>query len=78
MGQVELKYSALALSKIDEIALKIPDFPKLVNELMSLDPRPAFQKRDPPGGHYGFRIMDWDVKFAAHKNCLQIYDIVPF
>ena len=78
VDRVELKYSALALKKIKTVAVKIPTFAKLVDELMSLDPRPAFQRKDPPGGHYGFRIMDWDVKFTAQKGYLAIEDLLPF
>jgi len=75
--RMQLRYSKLAHDQIREISGQIPHFAELVEELMRLDPRPAFQKKDPIGGAYGFRILEWDIKFLAKKDHFWIERVEP-
>jgi tRNA-Thr(GGU) m(6)t(6)A37 methyltransferase TsaA len=46
-----------------------PRFRALVTQLLSLDPRPAYQARqNPKSGEYGFWVFDYDVKYRVETQ----------
>ncbi len=64
---------------LESIRQRSPDRPeqlqRLIHEMLSLDPRPAFQKtRMPPespeaqGRRFGFRLLDYDVKWEIRNH----------
>lgn len=62
-----------------------PHLKELITGLLELDPRPAFQKRQlPPGStqaegtRYGFRILDFDVKWEIRESRYFVLDVVDF
>ena len=50
---------------------------QLIEEILALDPRPAFQRTDPPGADYGFTIAGLDVKWRSADEAFTITGIVP-
>jgi tRNA-Thr(GGU) m(6)t(6)A37 methyltransferase TsaA len=56
---------------------------ELITQLLELDPRPAFQKRRmPPGSgaaqgtRYGFRLLEYDVKWEIRDGIFRVLDVV--
>lgn len=81
--RIEVVFAPKARDKAARIELKSPGFEALVREMLSIDPRPAFQKRKmPPGSseaegkRFGIRIDDWDVKWRIRSSRFEVIDIV--
>lgn len=69
----------------DRAGDKYPELKKLIIQMLELDPRPAFQKRKMPpessvaeGTSYGFRLLDFDVKWKIEKAKFVVLDIIDF
>jgi tRNA-Thr(GGU) m(6)t(6)A37 methyltransferase TsaA len=75
-------WSEAALSQVYRIT-EYPDMKLLIEELVSLDMRPAFQIRKLKSGRYGFSLMDYDVRYeilnpGENDDCIfKILEIVP-
>ncbi len=83
--RVPLKYSEQALEMIDKVRQKNPDFPKLVEEVIELDPRPASQRKKFPvdaehsqGTRFGAQILEWDVRWEIKDRIFYIFEVVVF
>lgn len=64
---------------------KYPYLVELIQELLELDPRPAFQQRKLPrtapesqGTQYGFRLFDFDVKWQIADQVFYVIDLVEY
>lgn len=62
-----------------------PDLKALIFEMLSLDPRPAAQKRRLPadgapaeGTRHGFMLLDLDVKWQIRGGKFVVFDVVEF
>jgi tRNA (adenine37-N6)-methyltransferase len=62
-----------------------PRLRELIEETLSLDPRPAFQKRRLPAGsaeaegtRYGFRLFDYDVKWRIVGGKFHVTELAVF
>jgi tRNA-Thr(GGU) m(6)t(6)A37 methyltransferase TsaA len=62
-----------------------PELQTLILQMLELDPRPAFQKRRMPpddprtqGTRYGFRLLDYDVKWEIRDGRFVVLDVVDF
>jgi tRNA-Thr(GGU) m(6)t(6)A37 methyltransferase TsaA len=62
-----------------------PTLRDLIIEMLEIDPRPAFQKRRMPadsveaqGTRYGFRLLDFDVKWEIRDGGFIVLDVVDF
>lgn len=79
-----VEFSEQALHAISQRAAHgYPELRSLVQGLLELDPRPAFQKRQLPPGEsesqgtrYGFRVFDFDVKWEIRGNTFFVLDVV--
>lgn len=78
-----VKFSDLALQAIARFNQGLDtDLLPLIQEILELDPRPAFQKRQLPpvspeaeGTHYGFRLLEFDVKWQIQKDYFEVLDV---
>jgi tRNA-Thr(GGU) m(6)t(6)A37 methyltransferase TsaA len=77
------EHSLLAISARG--SAKYPQIRELIAEMLSLDPRPAFQKRRMPpaaaeaqGTRYGFRLFEFDVKWEIRQGKFAVLDLVNF
>jgi tRNA-Thr(GGU) m(6)t(6)A37 methyltransferase TsaA len=53
-----------------------PDLRKLIKQLLSLDPRPAYTEQDDTGRVYGMRLYDVDVKWQmVESGVVQVVSI---
>lgn len=59
----EVRYTLEAESRLRAIESEAAGYTKLVEGVLALDPRPAFQKRKGNSGDYGMMIQDWDVRY---------------
>jgi len=82
--RIPVKFSDKALDSILEKSSRdYPQMKDLIVGILELDPRPAFQKRnlapDRPGSEgtcYGFRLLDFDVKWKIEKQRFVVLDVV--
>lgn len=57
---------------------------ELIIEILELDPRPAFQKRQTPvdqssswGSRYGFDVLDYDIKYEICEGHFLVHAVLP-
>lgn len=86
ISRTEVEFTEHALNAISERGLpKYPKIREMITEMLSLDPRPAFQKkRMPPeageaqGTQYGFRLFEFDVKWEIRQGRFAVLDLVDY
>lgn len=71
-----------AIEALDIIAVKQPEFRELMIQVLEIDPRPAYQKREFPiensesqGMQYGIEIMGFEVKYKIERFQIQVVQI---
>ncbi len=82
--RTRVSFLPLAEEKIyKQDPLKYPHLYLLIQELLELDPRPAFQQlKFPPaapesqGTIFGFRIFDFDVHWKITDSHFQVFDLI--
>ena len=81
---VEFTEQAEAAISLRSQSPSCTDLKVLIREMLSLDPRPAFQKRQLPaseataqGTRYGFRLFDFDVKWEIRDGKFFVLDLEP-
>lgn len=81
--KTEVIFEPEALEKIHEIEKNgYPDLKNLVEQLLTIDPRPGFQKRELPpdaeqsqGKDFGLLVKDYDVKWKIQDQKFVVYDL---
>lgn len=53
-----------------------PNLKNMIEEILSLDPRPAFQKRKLEEGHFGFHLLQYDVKWKIKNKQFFVDDLI--
>jgi tRNA-Thr(GGU) m(6)t(6)A37 methyltransferase TsaA len=88
--RVDVEFDETALRAIElrggsGKAARYPRLREMIVEMLSLDPRPAFQKRRMPAGapeaqgtRYGFRLFEFDVKWEIRDGRFAVLDVVEF
>jgi tRNA-Thr(GGU) m(6)t(6)A37 methyltransferase TsaA len=77
-----LSFSVEAERALLEIAKTHPEFPALLQQILEIDPRPAYQKRDfsisapeSQGLRYGIEIADHEIKYVIEGGGLLVQQI---
>ena len=81
--KTEVVFEALALKKIAEAESNgYADLKLLIEQLITIDPRPGFQKRELPptaehaqGADFGLLVKDFDVKWKIQDQKFVVYDL---
>lgn len=76
-------FEELALRKIQDIEKKeCPDLKNLVEQLLTIDPRPGFQKRELPpeaeesqGKIFGLLVKKYDIKWKIEDRKFVVFDL---
>ncbi len=76
-------FEPAALEKIHEVEKNgYPDLKNLVEQLLTIDPRPGFQKRELPpdaehsqGKDFGLLVKDYDIKWKIQDQKFVVYDL---
>jgi len=76
-------FEPLALDKLNEIEKsECPDLKKLVEQLLTIDPRPGFQRKDLPpeaehsqGKDFGLLVKSYDIKWKIEDHRFVVYDL---
>lgn len=78
--KMPVEFSSQALESL--ATKKDPNLRELIIEMLELDPRPAFQKRQMPanspeaeGSRYGFRLFDYDVRWQILPGRFLVLDV---
>ena len=50
---------------------------RLIDQVLSLDPRPAYDKRRAPRTFYGMRLACWDVRWEIRPDGIRVSDLFP-
>ena len=82
----EVVFSEHALESLKKYTTEqFSELKPLITEMLALDPRPSFQKRRMPptspeaqGTRYGFRLLDFDVKWEIRDGKFHVLDIIDF
>jgi tRNA-Thr(GGU) m(6)t(6)A37 methyltransferase TsaA len=82
--RIPVEFSDQALTVIGRLGQeKYPHIKELIIEMLELDPRPAFQKRQLPPGSleaegtcYGFKLFEYDVKWKIQSGTFYVIDVV--
>ncbi|MFA0067854.1 tRNA (N6-threonylcarbamoyladenosine(37)-N6)-methyltransferase TrmO [Vibrio breoganii] len=48
-----------------------------LTEILSQDPRPAYKKGKPDSKVYAVHLFEWNVRFSANDDGIQVVDIAP-
>ena len=78
-------FSHESLNTLDRLHGEFPHLKTLIQEMLELDPRPAFQQRKLPsqdsesqGSRFGFRLYDFDIKWEIKDQKFHVLSIVNF
>ena len=83
ISKTPVEFESLALSKIAEAeANGFPQLKDLIEQLLTIDPRPGFQKRELPpdaehsqGKDFGLLVKVFDVKWKIENQRFVVYDL---
>jgi tRNA-Thr(GGU) m(6)t(6)A37 methyltransferase TsaA len=56
-------------------AAGLPDLRRLIVQILSLDPRPAYAARDRDDKHYHCRLYDLDVEWSVSRRRVEVLDL---
>lgn len=81
-----VRYKVTCTGAVEEILFQIevekPQFRELMNQVLEIDPRPAYQKRERPieGNYqvppnYGIEIDGYEVKYCIGESMIQVMDL---
>lgn len=81
--KTEVSFEPLAIQKIDAIEKEeCPDLKNLVIQLLTIDPRPGFQKRELPpeadhsqGKDFGLLVKEYDILWKIQDRHFVVYDL---
>lgn len=80
-----VRFMQEALEQIEFETRNHPGLKEMIIEMLELDPRPAFQKRQNPadnpkfyGSRYGFRLFEFDVKWEIQEGCFAVRALEQF
>ena len=61
------------VDEVEQILTSWPEFKRLIGQVLSQDPRPAYQKGRSEERVYGMQLSHWDVRwrYLPHRNGLQ-------
>ncbi|MDR3607016.1 MAG: tRNA (N6-threonylcarbamoyladenosine(37)-N6)-methyltransferase TrmO [Oligoflexia bacterium] len=85
--RVPVEFTPEALALVSEIESRggYPNLRQLITEMLSLDPRPAFQQRQLPHNsplaqntEHGFRLFEYDVHWKIHDEKFLVLRVVDF
>ncbi len=50
---------------------------RLIQQVLSLDPRPAYYREQARKTHFGMRLDRWDVRWEVHASGIRVTDLIP-
>lgn len=50
---------------------------RLIDQVLRLDPRPAYARRQTPRPSYGMRLARWDVRWEMRPQGIWVSDLIP-
>lgn len=83
--KIPVIFTPLAEAQVLQFATEssFPNLKSLIVEILELDPRPSFQKRQMPhdsfkaqGTSYGFKLLDYDVKWTIQNELFLITELL--
>jgi len=82
IGRTPVEFEPLAIEKIEEAEKEHPKLKDLIEQLLTIDPRPGFQKKGLPadgehsqGKDFGLLVKIFDVKWKIENQKFVVYDL---
>ncbi len=76
--QLSIEFTATARAACERLESgSAPGITRLIQQMLSLDPRPAYTGEGAPDRIYGFRILDMDVKWKVRERRATVIEICP-
>ncbi|MGD8644008.1 MAG: tRNA (N6-threonylcarbamoyladenosine(37)-N6)-methyltransferase TrmO [Chromatiales bacterium] len=72
--RLEVEWSPEAATALAELSAEYPQLRELIEQMLALDPRPAYADED-PARVYGMRVYELDVRWRAERTGLIVTDI---
>ena len=64
----EVVFSSAVMNEISSVKNKHPNLEKIIKEILQLDPRPAYKKKD--NKEYAIRLYEYDLKWHIEENTI--------
>ena len=73
-----VRYAPAARKQLNDAARMDPDFPALVEQVLALDPRPAYRTaKDERARVYGMRLAGFDVRWKMTDAGIEVVTVEP-
>ncbi|TQV73991.1 tRNA (N6-threonylcarbamoyladenosine(37)-N6)-methyltransferase TrmO [Aliikangiella marina] len=69
-------FSAEAQSQLDRFEQRYPDLRKLIDQVLSQDPRPAYKKDKIDNKVYAVSLYDFDIRWQVDNSTCQVLEIL--
>lgn len=74
-ANMPVDFTEAALAQLQVIAAQYPDLQHLIAQLLSQDPRPAYQKQAQSMREYGVQLYDFDVRWRVQDGHNQVISV---
>ncbi len=71
-----VRFAPGAARQCAEIARHWSEFPRLLEQILALDPRPAYRSDAEAGRIHGLRLGDYDIHWQVQGGTIEVLDIV--
>ena len=75
LAAIAVIFSVKAESALKELHNKFPELRDFIREVLSQDPRPAYQRNNDKPRSNGVRLYDLNVTWEVHDTCFQVTQI---
>lgn len=74
-ANMQVEFLAQALQQLNELQSQPPKLKTLINEVLSQDPRPAYQANNDPDKEYGMTLYDFNIQWQVIENKNIVFSI---
>jgi tRNA (adenine37-N6)-methyltransferase len=71
-SSLAIHFSNQALTQLDHLQATYPELKKLITEVITQDPRPAYKRKSNQLQHYGMRLFDVNIHWQVIDNQVEI------
>lgn len=76
VAKLQVEFSEAAQSAVEKLEEKRPHLARFIREVISQDPRPAYQQGKPSERIYGISLYEFNVKWRLKKDTLDEVEIL--
>ena len=76
-ASLSVRFAPEAARQCTEIARHWPEFPRLLEQILALDPRPAYRSDAGTPRIHGMRLGDYDIRWQVQGEIVEVVTILP-